>query len=165
MHPTRYGKIKHMDLSDPCVWLDAAKDRYDMHGFWRILDARLVAWTFQAKSLLGLGIVLRVLFALLGSNRYEPFPVGNRESVKNLYKDNPDWLRWIKWHLRNPWCDLRKFYMGFGYATYVEHQEKPWGNVHWAKFSLAPFKIPFPEYECRFCVVGWQQRGILSVSV
>jgi hypothetical protein len=161
---TRYGKIRERDLSDCRVWLDAGKNRYQERGIWRTLDARLVAVTFRFWSWFGLGVLMRLILALLGSNRYEPFPIGNREYVNELWDDDPDWLRWLKWHLRNPWCDLRKFYFGFGYATLVEHERKSWGWVHWARFDPLPFKVPFPEWETRYFVVGWEQRGILSAS-
>lgn len=169
MEQTRYGEIRNKDLSDWHMWHDATKDRYDEVyeelGFWRTLDSKAVALTFRWWSLLGLGVVLRVLFALLGSNRYEPFPIGNWKHFNTMWPDDPDWLRWLKWHLRNPWCDLRKFYLGFGYAMEVEHVEKSWGRVHWARFAVLSFALPFPEWKTRYLEVGWEKRGILSASL
>lgn len=164
IEPTRYSKIKQKSLSDWKTWCDAGKNRYQQHGCWRTLDARLVAVTFRFWSWLGLGVLLRLVLALLGSNRYEPFPIGNWPGHSTMWPDDSDWLRWVKWHLRNPWCDLRKFYMGFGYAVFVKHKRTSWGWVHWARFDPLPFKIPFPEWETHYFVVGWEQRGILSAS-
>jgi len=192
MQLTRYGKVKQQGLGDWYVWYDAAKDRYtdvyENFGAWHTLDSKLVAITFNVPQLLGflprfflaspflwIGLVLgfyvnlwgfiALLLGVFGSNRYEPFPIGNWEESSTKWLGDPDWLRWVKWHLRNPLSDLRKFYLGFGYAVEVEHAEKSWGRVHWAKFATLPFAFPFPELECRYFEIGWEQRGILSISI
>jgi len=165
MQRSRYGQIRDKDLSDWRTWHDAAKGRYgeayDELGFWHTLDSKVVALTFRVPIL---GAIPRIILALFGSNRYEPYPIANYDATQ-LWPGDPPWKQWIKWHLRNPWCDLRKFYLGFGYALEVEHVEKPWGWVHWARFAAFPFALPFPEWETRYFVVGWEQRGILNASL
>lgn len=164
MKATRYSKIRHKDLSDWRVWLDAGKNRYQERGIWRTLDARLVALTFKLGPVLG--CLARLALAILGSNRFEPSPIGNREYVNDLWKNDPAWLRALKWHIpRNPWCDLRKFYLGFGYALTVIHEPRNWGYIRWARFAWPRFRIPFPVFTCRFGHIGWEERGILSAGI
>ena len=161
MPKTRYNSLKDKDLSDFEVWLDADKNRYNIDNFWVTLDAKLVAYTFNVFQ--PLGFICRFILALLGSNRYEPFPIGNNQEVTELWKNNPNWLRWLKWHVRNPWCDLRKFYTGFAYASEVYHEHRnKYLTIHWAKFNKR--HIPFPEFTTKYFVVGRQRRGILSIN-
>jgi hypothetical protein len=188
---TRYGRIRHLDLGDWRTWLDTVKDRYTEdgvgHGFWVTLDAKLVAATFRVPIigslarvvLAGIGPLLLVAalcafgwyglvafpLAWLGTNRYEPYPVGNNARVNNLWADRPDWLRWVYWHLRNPLVDLRKFYLlGFGYAVEVNQSTHGWGRVHWARFAGLPLAIPFPEFRMGVRI-GWKPQGILAAGI
>ena len=61
--------------------------------------------------------------------------------------------------------DLRKFYLGFAYAVYINHRQHRWGKIHWARFAALPFKIPFPELETERLTFGFQNRGLFSVGI
>ena len=168
MEITRFGKIKGKDLSDWRVWHDAAKNRYEdelsYFGFWQTFDSKLIAFTFKLP--LFVGAPLRVIFSIIFcSNRYEPYPIGNNNYVNNLWKNKHPFIRWFLWHKRNPFCDLRKFYLGFGYAAKVIHSPKKWGYVRWVKFSWIPFWIPFVDIKTKYIDFGWQKRGILSAKL
>ena len=161
---TRYHSISNKDLSDWTVWYDANKNRYhdtyEVLTFWHTLDAKAVAFTFKLPHILGTR--LRILLALLGSNRFEPFPIANNDAITYKWENNPDWLRWLRWHIRNPWSDLRKFYLGFGYAVFADNEQKGWGHIRWAHFKSLSFPIPFPVIETKWFKIGWKQRGILT---
>ena len=164
---TRFGKIMNEDLTDWKVWHDAAKNRYeeelDNLGFWQTFDSKIVAWSFKLPGVIG--TIVRIFFALMPfifTNRYEPYPIGNNEDVNNLYKGAPAFWRWFRWHIRNLYCDLRKFYLGFAYAEEVKHVQHKWGKIRWARFPNRKRALPFPVLETRFGHIGWEQRGILS---
>lgn len=151
------------------------RDRYyevydNPESFWTTLDSRIVAYTFNLPTIVGLP--LRILYSIVGlSNRYEPMPIGNNERTNNLWKDKPDWLRYLLWKVRNPWEDLKKFYLGFANA-----ESSDWYGLtdhfgFWlAKFKYIPFRIPFPYYKNEFdngleLMLGWKSRGVLSFTV
>ena len=163
--PTRFSKIANKDLSDWRVWHDAAKNRYSEDyeelGFWHTLDSKIVALTFKIPVL---GVIPRIIFSIF-TNRYEPYPIANTDEITDLWQGGAAAWRWLKWHIRNPVVDLRKFYLGFGYAKDVKHISYKWGKVRWAKFYKIPFRIPFPVLETKWFKLGWKQRGILSASL
>lgn len=147
------------------------QDRYYKHysnpeSFWFTLDSKVVDWTYSIP----LGVILRIIYSILGcSNRYEPMPIGNNPEIINLWKDKSDFTRYILWRIRNPFEDLRKFYLGFACANDVQSQQftehlKLW----WAKFDFLSFRIPFPYYKRHFgnwrLMIGWKSRGIISIS-
>ena len=148
------------------------EDRYykvydDPEGFWVTLDSKIVAWTYNIP----LGIIPRVIYSIIGlSNRHEPMPIGNRKYINNLWKDKPSWIRYILWKIRNPWEDLKKFYLGFATAEDVTYtQITDHFKIWWAKFSWCSFRVPFPYFTWEGNYVelkiGWKSRGILSFTV
>lgn len=191
---TRYGGIEYLDLSNYNTWLDAGENRYEKvgirHTFWVTLDAKLVAATFKLPQPLGAMAriilagfgpticaagwfllsswafwLLLLLLVPFGTNRYEPFPIGNWKHGDTMWMIEPHYMRWLKWHIRNPLADLRKFYMGFAYAEDVKHRPKPWGVVRWANFRPLSFRVPFPDYDGEWIGIGWKQRGIASIGL
>ncbi|MFW6177360.1 MAG: hypothetical protein ACOC43_03235 [Desulfohalobiaceae bacterium] len=150
-----------------------SRDRYyevydNPESFWTTLDSKLVAWSYYLPSILG--SLARVALALLGSNRYEPMPIGNREHVNTLWAGKPGWYRWLRWHIRNPWEDLKRFYLGFGQAEDVRWHGITEHFGFWlALFHFLPFRIPFPYYKNKVwgweLMLGWKSRGVLSLTV
>ena len=148
---------------------DKSEDRYkkqypDKHDtFWYTLDSKLVAWSYSLPPVISW--VVRFHLALLGTNRREPMPIGNRDSVTNLWKDSSDWYRWVRWHLRNLFVDLKRYYLGFGhYRDRAEKKRYWWFIVNWVK--IGPIKWPFPRidnpnpyYDFR---IGWKDSGHLG---
>lgn len=140
----------------------------EAESFWFTLDPKVIAWTYNFRF----GVILRILYSLFGiSNRYEPMPIGNRKRIVNLWKDKPNWVRYLLWRVRNPWEDFRKMYIGFSYA---EDVKEVWWTKHFrwwiVKFKNIPFKIPFPYYKVNNfsgfqIMIGWKSRGILSFTV
>jgi len=136
-------------------------------SFWTTLDAKVVAWTYEFGPS---GILFRILYAILGiSNRYEPMPIGNKSEINNLWSRWPPWIRYLLWRVRNPWEDLRKFYLGFAYARDIKTYQVSKHFKFWlARFRWIPFRIPFPYYKKQNfleIMIGWKSRGILSVTI
>ena len=156
------------------------------------LDYNLVSWSFDRPKLLG--FMLRLLFSSFGlvayvainvaflpwwgwiallpllplaSNRLEPMPAGGKS---DLWKDKNKWVRWYLWHVRNPFEDLKKYYLGYGYAEEcVEQRLTENLKITWADFGKV--KIPFPYYRNDNVfgklqvMIGWKARGIVSFTV
>ena len=149
-----------------------SKDRYYTHyknpeSFWTTLDSNIVAWTYEFGPS---GVLMRILYSIIGcSNRYEPMPIGNRPGVYNLWQKWPPWIRYLLWRVRNPWEDLRKFYLGFACAQKVESYQVTNNFKFWlATFPWVPFRIPFPYYKRQNfleIMIGWKSRGILSLTI
>lgn len=165
--------------------------KYEEEHFWNTLDTKLVNWTYDQPSIIG--IPLRFLFAIIppGTNRMAPYPTGSKDKVKNLWDDKPRWVRWLFWHLRNFMEDFRKYYLGFGKAFYEDrlwyagfhvpknsNPDSIWKEfalgVFLPKFKWLPFRVPFPTMELRpwpdakipiRFVIGWKKRGILSITL
>lgn len=176
---TRWNKIRNEDLTDWKILWDGAKNRYPHPTFWNTLDSKIVAYSFKLPFIFG--TIVRILLSIIiVSNRFEPFPIGNNERITNLWSSYPDFIRYIMWKVRNPFEDLRKFYLGFGLALSVEekiiwHKEtekrKTKLSIWMPKFKEVPFRIPlFPYFKSSpksggfQIMLGWKSRGILSLT-
>lgn len=148
--------------------------KYEFHGiemtWWDKLDCDL--YNFSLKLPQPLGFLFRFLMAILGSNHRHPMPMSKQEDVAYLWWDKPNWVRYLLWHYyRNPWADLRKLYLGFGWAFYAD---KVWYipliTTKRIRFWIkAPWKIPlFPHFEWDNGTwefdIGFKDRGIFSLS-
>lgn len=145
-------------------------ERYNMElDFWTRLDHDLYNWTY--KFPVPLGTIFRIIFSILMMNHRNPVPISHNEHVAHLWWDKPQWVRYLLWRVRNPWEDLRKLYLGFGWAFYAD---KLWRveliNKHKTKLYIyAPYKIPlFPYFEkvigSMELAVGFKKRGLFSIS-
>lgn len=152
-------------------WSVTYDSRYEELNFWNTLDADLYNRTLNYPK--PIGTILRVLLAILLSNHQEPMPVGNNDHVMNLWRNKPNWFRYMMWRVRNPWEDLRKLYLGFGWAFY---KGKLWyipviDNEYIRIRLYAPYKAPlFPEiYVFPFrkweFFIGFKKRGMFSISL
>jgi hypothetical protein len=97
----------------------------------------------------------------VATNRLEPMPAGGQAE---RWGEWPALVRWYLWHVRNPWEDLRKFYLGFGYARRVTEQRLTAHlRIWWWGW------LPFPYYKRRAgpvqFMLGWKSRGIISLTV
>lgn len=163
--------------------------RGDKGHFWNRFDTNLHNWTYDQPMIVG--IILRLVFALLGSNRLDPYPSGNKAKVRNLWQDWPRPARWFMWHIRNFMQDFRKYYLGFASAFYTDRlhfagyhiakKSRPssiWKELkigfHMPKFTWLPFPVPFPIMEFRpwpdvlvpiRFVIGWKHRGLFSITL
>ena len=151
-------------------WSIKYDSRYSEYNFWNTLDSDLYNETLNYPK--PVGSILRFGLTLLSSNHQEPMPVGNNSHVMNLWSDKPSWFRYIMWRIRNPWEDLRKLYLGFGWAFY---QDKLWyiPLIENDKVDLkiyAPWKVPlFPSFylfhgNWEF-FIGFKKRGMFSISI
>lgn len=125
------------------------------------LDYRAVRATLRMPT--AVAVPARVVLALLGSNRLEPMPAGGQSG---RWGDWPDPIRYLLWHLRNPFEDLRKYSLGFGYAdpgSIREQRISEHLRLWWWGF------LPFPYYKRRIgrvqLMLGWKSRGIVSLTV
>lgn len=145
--------------------------RYENPGWWETLDTRLYNATLEQPWIVG--AILRFLLALAGSNHQEPMPIGNNPHVTNLWADKPQWVRYILWRLRNPWEDMRKFYLGYGLAFY---SDQLWvvdvaDNKYTTTKIYAPWGAPvFPNIYVYLPAnweffIGFKKRGMFSISL
>lgn len=144
------------------------KDDTEELGWWEKLDTRVFNWTF--KFPIPIGTVLRIFFAFLNMNHRNPMPTHLR-----MWDDKPQWKRWLLWRMRNPWEDLRKFYLGFGWAFYTDRlwYLQPYKNGFTEFRVYAPWKIPiFPYFQKKLFLfgrewdfrIGFKKRGLFSVT-
>jgi hypothetical protein len=182
----QYRKVKgksHRNLgpNGKHTVIDYKDDHKENLHFWNRLDTDLVNATWKYPQ--PIGGIMRIGLALLGSNRVDPYPSGSRDKVRNWLSDYPRWVRYLAWHtIRNPWQDLLKYYLGFGYAFYNDrlwiayygkHDTEVWKDLiigfYLAKFNWCPVKIPFPIIEIRpqpdvklpvRFVFGYKKRGL-----
>ncbi len=130
------------------------------------LDHYAVAATWQWPQPFG-GLSRILLAIVIGSNRYEPMPAGGNW---DRWPDRRPWIRWILWHIRNFCEDLRKFYLGFGYAQQADPiQVTKHFRIWMARFERLPWRLPFPYYKYSNSwieiMIGWKSRGIVSVTI
>jgi len=165
------GKTARYDEYWHCCYDPDFEDHGIELDFWSKLDTDVYNWTL--KYPVPLGTVLRIGCCILNMNHRNPVPISSSEHVAYLWWSYPQWLRWVLWRtVRNPWEDLRKLYLGFGWAFYAD---KVWAvdlvNKR-KKFRIriyAPWKIPlFPQLDWYFwgmqLTTGWKKRGVLSLS-
>lgn len=156
-------------------WRCSYDPDFEYHGieldFWAKLDTDLYNWTL--KFPFPIGTFFRILFSILGMNHRNPVPISSSHHVAHLWWNRPQWQRYILWRVRNPWEDLRKLYLGFGWAFY---SDKLWRFVIYESNKVtidlfAPYKIPvFPHIELLLfdrwfeIDIGFKKRGCFSLS-
>ncbi len=155
------------------------KDNTKELDWWERLDTDVFNWTFHFPGIkdlirgyvcIPLGTIFRIIFCILGLNHRNPMPTHLK-----MWDDKPQWMRWLLWRVRNPWEDLRKLYLGFGWAFYTD---KLWYlqsyKNDFTEFRIyAPWKIPlFPYFQKKLFLfgrewdfrIGFKKRGLFSIT-
>jgi len=102
------------------------------------------------------------------TNSREPMPAGGK---RDLWKDKPEWYRYLRWHLRNPMSDFTHFVIG-----YYQYKDKAVITKIYKNKHLKPeikkvpkFPYVFPRLDVylfgyHLCI-GYRDRGCLNLSL